>query len=223
MTDPTAVIRDDFDRLAPLYGDGWSHNAHYHAYLLRHLPDPCRTALDIGCGIGTFARQLARRADHVTGIDLSPAMLDRARQESADVPNLTYQVADVMALDLPPESYDCIASIAALHHVPLADVLPRLQSALRPGGVLLVLDLYEPSTWRDRLLDVLASPVHLALQIRHHGLTRQPAAAVEAWRMHGAHDSFLTMAQVRQVYGRILPGARIRQHLLWRYSVVWYK
>jgi hypothetical protein len=34
---PSHVVRADFDRLAPLSDDDWSHNSHYHAYLLRHL------------------------------------------------------------------------------------------------------------------------------------------------------------------------------------------
>lgn len=223
MSDYTTLIRADFDRLAPYCREGWSHNTHYHAYLLRHVPADCHDALDIGCGIGTFTRELARRARRVTGIDLSPAMLIRARQRAAAFPNITYREADVMALPLPPESVDCIASIAALHHVPLAEMLPRLRAALRPGGVLLVLDLYTAATGRDYLVAAAGTLAHLILQARHGDARRRSPEAEQAWRDHGRHDTYPTLRAAQAAYAVALPGARVRQHLLWRYSVVWRK
>ena len=55
-----------------------------------------------------------------------------------------------MRREFPPDTFDCIATIATLHHVPTRAVLLKLKNALRPGGVLLVLDLYEPerALWR---------------------------------------------------------------------------
>jgi hypothetical protein len=38
--------------------DGWNHNSHYHDLLLAAVPPGCRRALDVGCGLGTFARKL---------------------------------------------------------------------------------------------------------------------------------------------------------------------
>ena len=58
---------------------GWSHTTHYHPRLLAAVPDGCGDALDIGCGEGVFARQLAERCRRVTAIDRSPAMVARAR------------------------------------------------------------------------------------------------------------------------------------------------
>jgi len=58
----------------------------------------------------------------------------------------------------------------------------------------------------------------------HSFLLRQvPVACREAWRQHGEHDRYLTLAQVRQVCARVLPGTHVRRHLLWRYSIVWRK
>ena len=71
------TIRSDFDRLAVLENKtgGWSHNDHYHAYLLRYIPHPCNESLEIGCGTGAFTRLLAGRSRHVLGLDLSPEMI----------------------------------------------------------------------------------------------------------------------------------------------------
>lgn len=60
----------------------WNHNVHYHDLLLRSVPARCRAALDVGCGDGTFARELASRASKVTGVDLSESMIERAERLS---------------------------------------------------------------------------------------------------------------------------------------------
>ena len=115
---PTSTIQAEFDRLAQFDRERWDHNNHYHDYLLRHMPASCANALDIGCGTGAFARLLAGRSQHVLGIDLSPEMLRMARERSTNYANMDYQQRDFMAWDVPAESFDCIASIATLHHLP---------------------------------------------------------------------------------------------------------
>ena len=49
----------------------WDHNAYYHCLLLRHLPRPGNRVLDVGCGAGTFAVELAERAGNVDALDRS--------------------------------------------------------------------------------------------------------------------------------------------------------
>jgi hypothetical protein len=43
----------------------------------------------------------------------------------------------------------------------------------------------------------------------------------DAWVAHAPNYVYPTLAQVREVCDRVLPGARVRRHLLWRYSIVW--
>ena len=112
----------------------WDHNAYYHRLLLRHLPRPCGQVLDVGCGAGGFAVELARRAAHVDALDRSPAMIEKAKRVVPS--NVTCILADVLQEPLPGTRYDAIVSISALHHAPVEEVLPRLARALRPGGVL---------------------------------------------------------------------------------------
>jgi SAM-dependent methyltransferase len=132
-------------------------------------------------------------------------------------------VEDAATWILPEASYDCVASIATLHHLPFEPLLERMARALRPGGVLLVLDLVQPEGLTGALLELLALPVHLLLHRFHTGAFRDPLEVRRAWREHGETDTYLRLAQVRVACARLLPGAEVRRHLLWRYSIVWQK
>lgn len=220
---PPWQVRAEFDRLALLDGDRWDHNAHYHGFLLRCVPPACGTALEVGCGAGAFSRLLARRCACVTGIDLSPVMVRLARERSFDVPNVTYRVEDAAESELSEASYDCVASIATLHHLPFEPMLERMARALRPGGVLLVLDLVQTEGFGDALRDLLAVPMNLLLHRVRTGAFRDPLEVRRAWREHGESDNYLRLSEVRAACARLLPGAELRRHLLWRYSIVWQR
>jgi SAM-dependent methyltransferase len=219
----SSAIAADFDGLALLDEPGWGHNSHYYTFLLRHVPERCTDALDIGCGAGSFARLLALRSERVLAIDVSPGMIQVARLRSVSYPNVDYEVADAETWQYPPAAFDCVASIATLHHLPLADLLVKIRSALRPGGVLAILDLYQPDTRLDRLVELVAIPVSFCLRLAKRGRLRERRAVRAAWAAHGMHDRYLTLAEVRNVCQTVLPGARVRRHLLWRYSVIWVK
>jgi SAM-dependent methyltransferase len=225
MMKPTLDIQAEFDRIALAEGaQGWNHNNHYHDFLLRHAPAHCAAALDVGCGTGDFARLLARRSDQVLGIDLSPQMLRFARQYSLAYPNIDYLQADVMIHPLPAAHFGCIASIATLHHLNLAAVLPRLSAALEPGGVLLVLDVSRDEGLGDLLQNLVAIPATQVLQrVRNRNLLPPSAEARAAWETHGHDDHYLSVGEVRRACAGLLPGALITRHLFWRYSLVWTK
>jgi hypothetical protein len=95
--------------------------------------------------------------------------------------------------------------------------------ALKPGGVLLILDLFEARGLKDALMSGVAMPFSLGLKLINRQPLRAPAAARAAWAEHERHDRFPALSSVRQSCARFLPGARVRRHLLWRYSVIWQK
>ena len=234
-----STIQNEFDRIALATAaspEGELHNQHHHNFLLRHLPSNCHNALEIGCGTGAFARRLAQRSDHVLALDLSPEMIRIARERSAQLlhiesSNIEFEVADVLERPLSKESFDCITTIATLHHLPYAEMLLKMKEALKPGGVLLILDLFEPAHisdsllagLSDSLLNLLALPVSAGMRLLHHGRLLPSREVRDAWAAHEVHDSYPTMREVRTLCDDILPGAKIKQHLLWRYSVVWHK
>lgn len=216
-------IQADFDRIALLPRVGWNHNRDHHAFLLRQMPASRNAALDVGCGTGTFSRLLAERYDHVLALDLSPRMIERAVARSEAHSNIDYRVADAATWPFPVAAFDCVASIATLHHLPLEEMLRKMATALKPGGTLAILDLYEASGWRDLLTALAAAPVSRMLWLVHTGRLRQPAEAQQAWKAHGRHDVYPTLAQVRHACAGVLPGAKVRKHLLWRYSIIWHR
>jgi ubiquinone/menaquinone biosynthesis C-methylase UbiE len=227
-TRSTEKVREDFDRIAELSKeDGWDHNAHYHDFLLRQLPSRLDEALEVGCGTGAFARSVAGRCDRVLALDLSPRMVEVARYRSKGHPNVEYAVADANAWPFPEGRFGCVASITTMHHLPLAPTLRKMGAALRPGGTLLVLDLYRPRSYADLLVGALGFPASWAIRVVKTGAlsgSPQPPEVERAWEEHYATDAFPTLAEVRSACDEAgLRGARVRRHLLWRYSVVWRK
>lgn len=226
-TQDVAKLREDFDRIAGLdEGDGWDHSSHYHGFLLRQLPVHMGEALDVGCGAGAFARSLARISEHVVAIDLSPRMVEVARSRSGRYPNVSYVVADANTWPFPEDRFDCVASITTLHHLPLAPVLRKMSGALKPGGTLLVLDIYRAQSFADYSMGAAGFAAGGAISLAKESARppRQTSALQLAWAEHGRSDVYPTPAEVRAACADAgLREARVRRRLLWRYSVVWRK
>ena len=218
-----STIQADFDDLALLPADEWDHNSHYHDFLLRHVPSPCSESLEIGCGTGAFSRLLAARSDRVLALDLSPNMVRIAEEKSAQFPNIDFRVTDFMAHDTGVEQFDCIVSIATFHHLPKEEALLKMKRALKVNGVLLLLDLFQAHGILDTLRSGLALPMSMGLRVFNGSGPIASQKVRDAWARHGVNDSYLTLDQVRKVCRDCLPGAEVRKHLFWRYSVVWKK
>lgn len=223
MNEPPNRIRDDFDRIALLTERYDSVGDIYHNYLLQHLPPHSEYVLEVGCGAGEFTRLLASRARKVTAIDLSPQMLRLAKSRSEEFQNIEYLLADVMRLSLPAEEFDCIVSIATLHHLPRAQALVKMKDALKSGGALIIHDLVADEGIIDRGTSALAYSVSAVRRFLKTGQMRAAREVREAWAEHGKNEVYLTLSEVKEMCRRYLPGARIQRHLLWRYTVVWFK
>lgn len=95
-------------------------------------------ACDMGCGPGQVARYLHEQGVPVCGVDLSPAMVERARHL---VPGVEFRKGDMMALDVPDGTWGGIAAFYSIIHIPrddMAQALGELRRVLRPGGLLLL-------------------------------------------------------------------------------------
>src|SRR5215470_12062643 len=177
-------VEADFDRLALLDEEGWTTNNHYHEFLLRHVPANCEEALEIGCGTGAFARRLTEQCGRVTAIDLSAEMIRVARERSRQFENLEFEVADAMTWDFPKSRFDFVCTIATLHHLDQRELLPKIKAALKPHGVLVVLDLVQSDGVIERMLDVVGFGVSSGLRLMHNGRLQPPPTVRKAWEQH---------------------------------------
>jgi SAM-dependent methyltransferase len=104
---------------------------------------PDDTVLDVACGPGLVVAAFARVGRHVTGIDLTPAMIDRARALVAErgLGNVTLTVGDVLPLPYVDGAFSVVVSRFAFHHFPdPAAVLREMSRVCRPGGRVVVAD-----------------------------------------------------------------------------------
>lgn len=98
--------------------------------------------LDVACGPGLVVEAFAQVAAHVTGVDLTPAMIERAREHTRECANVTLQSADVTTLPFSEASFSIVVSRLAFHHfLEPARVLSEMLRVCKPGGRVVVQDL----------------------------------------------------------------------------------
>ncbi len=103
-------------------------------------------ALDAGCGVGRWSGMLATRGFVVTGVDLSPTMVEQARRranERSHSSRCVFHVGDLATLPAGGE-FDLVLVVTVLQHVldetALREALRRLVARLAPGGRMIVLE-----------------------------------------------------------------------------------
>lgn len=109
---------------------------------------PGARVLEVGCGPGHLSIDLARNQGlNVTGLDLDPAMIERARWNAerdarTTEPGPAFVLGDVAALPFDHASFDLVVSTLSMHHwSEPATGLAEIARVLRPGGRALIWDL----------------------------------------------------------------------------------
>ena len=104
---------------------------------------PDDTVLDVACGPGLLACAFAKVVQQVTGVDVTPAMLEQARaeQQRMGLANVTWRLANVPPLPFDDAAFSIVTARFAFHHMldPLA-VLKEMRRVSKPGGRVVIAD-----------------------------------------------------------------------------------
>ena len=118
---------------------------------------PGMRVLELGCNSGALTVAVARRGALAEGLDISADALDVAREYYESIKTelsgqASYAVADLNRAALPENTYDVIMVKGTLHHLSEADaLLEQVYGALKPGGLLWVMDTFSRTPFRSVL------------------------------------------------------------------------
>ena len=139
-------ILDQFTRQAQPFAAAPAHSDEDSLRILAEAVDVTvdDKVLDVACGPGIVACMLAARAQHVTGIDMVPAMLEEARtmQARKGLQNLSWELGEATNLPFQDGSFSLVVSRYSFHHLlEPAQVLKEMTRVCRPGGRVAVADV----------------------------------------------------------------------------------
>lgn len=226
-TAENALIRWAGRQLAALNArHPWSHNAHFHPWILSSLPPGAARVLDVGCGRGDLVEALTAAlgpGGRVEGIDPDQEMAYVAASRFASSARVRIRrrtLAEHVDRSSPEEQYDAITMVASLHHQDLDQALRQARELLRPGGRLLVVTLTTPVTVLDQVWDVvnaLTNPV-IGL-LKHPRPERGPSTAATI----PVTDPTWSIGTLRERAEELLPAVVIHRRVGFRVTLRWQK
>jgi malonyl-CoA O-methyltransferase len=145
------AARDGYDRWSRFYDDDPNPLVHVEQPLAHGLLGPLAglSALDIGCGTGRHAIRMAREGAHVSAVDFSTGMLERARERAGDL-KIDFRIHDLSeVLPFPDESFDRVMCSLVLDHIPdVAGLFAEMRRLVRPSGFAVVSVMHPAMTLR---------------------------------------------------------------------------
>jgi len=142
MTEGKAAARKRFDRWAHRYErDRRSKaNARVQSAALSALAlQATDRFLDIGCGSGAAVRAASKTAERAVGVDLAPAMIERARQLASGQRDVAFVVGDSEQLPFPDGTFTAVLCSSSFHHYPdPGRALAQMARVLSPNGRLVI-------------------------------------------------------------------------------------
>jgi ubiquinone/menaquinone biosynthesis methyltransferase len=140
------TIADRYDLITVLLSFG--RDRRWKQRLIREVAiSPAQRVLDLACGTGDLAFAAGSLGATVTGLDLTPRMIELARQKQSR-PTISFLVGDMSALPVATASCDVVTTGYGLRNVPdLGMALAEIFRVLTPGGTFGSLDFDRPESW----------------------------------------------------------------------------
>jgi len=172
MSDHERLIRSEFSRQAGVMAQAAIFN---DANVLARIRDAGRLTgssrvLDVACGPGIVVEALAPSAREVVGCDITPAMLDKARErcERAGLTNTVFKSGRAEALPFEDASFDVVVSRSAVHHFPDPIAAFReMARVVKPAGRVITVDVQSAETPDEaalhNALEILRDPSHVRM------------------------------------------------------------
>jgi len=204
-------IVDQFTRQAAPFRKmpAHSHQDAFKLILNASKIQPSDVVLDVACGPGLTTCGFAEVAKHATGIDLTPAMIEEARdlQWEKSLKNLAWHVGDVTALPYADASFSVVFTRYSFHHMldPKA-ALAEMVRVCEPGGRVVLVDVYTSSPEQADAynhVETLRDPSH----VRALGLGEFTALFQDAGLRGATTDFYKLDVALEQILASSFPNA----------------
>jgi len=190
----------------------WNHNYAYHNWIQKKLKNK-KKVLDVGCGNGTLAFQIAEQGKLVTGLDCSHESIKSASQKNS-YKTIQWVEDDFLNHDFKNEKFDAIVFVASIHHMNMKDAIEKAKSILEKNGVIIIVGLSKPSNILDWIIEILRI---------------LPSKLISAWKKSKPSEELnLTvsykipkMKEIRKICNKELKNNKIKYGLHYRYLLYW--
>ncbi len=167
--------------------------------------------LDLGCGNGALLEALTGRIELGVGVDVSSAMIERARSR---IPGRALRFETISGPKLPfsDRSFDVVTSFMSFRYLDWDPVLREIRRVLSPGGRLLIVDMVEkPLGWSDARLALRSFVNDRRRRMRERRFTRDLRALTShpAWRRMLEHNPIRAEHEYRWYLESRFPGRRM--------------
>ena len=155
-----AVIEhfDNYRGWSRLYGVADGYNYHFHVRrnrVLELLPQKLGRVLDVGCGPGVMTEVVLERGGVFDGLDLSPEMVNEAKEKFGHLPGVHFAVGNIEAIDAADNTYDQLICMAVIEYLKTPDqAMAEMARVLKPGGAAIIT---MPKRWHISRVTVAAT------------------------------------------------------------------
>ena len=215
MPDHDQLIQSEFSRQAAVMATAAIFN---DATILARIRDAGRLTaasrvLDVACGPGIVVEALARSAGEVVGCDITPEMLEKARERcaKAGLTNARFTPGRAEALPFPDASFDVVVSRSAVHHFPDPPAAFReMARVVKPGGRVITVDVQSSESpdaaSLHNALEILRDPSHVRMLSRselHRAITAAGLTIEDAisWTNHREFSEWMKIAAAPERVG----------------------